>query len=252
MATMALLSLLLSAQAVAPHAPCAALSQYAVTVAADATPAERFAAAELVAMLQKVACPPPVAGLPAVGVRTCRGPQLEDAAAARGKAQLAVGHGAAMLAGLQGSALEALAGNESYLLRSIVRKSGAPSVAISGHEGATRGTFYATTRLLEELGVVFLATDETTLPTACPATSWSAALNISHTPTFEYRDCDASPNRNLTFDLRQHYNGQSALAGALQANDTVHGGYVQYAGGFVHTSYSILGGAPPAGKKLVF
>jgi hypothetical protein len=158
-----------------------------------------------------------------------------------------VGHGAATQAGLPPSALPFLAGNESFLVRSLPTKSGGaqpPTVVVSGGPAATRGTYYATTRLLEELGMVFLATDETVIP-PCPHASWSAGLNISVSPLFEFRDCDASPNLNLNFNLRQHYNGESAL-GILPRNDTQHGGYVQYAGGMVHTSYSILGGAPHA------
>lgn len=68
-------------------------------------------------------------------------------------------------------------------------------------------------------------------------------IDATFTPTFEYRDGDEASMTNLSYALRQHYNGQSALA--LPHNDTEHGGYVHYAGGFVHTSYSILGGGKP-------
>ena len=228
-----------SVEAHASVPPCDALQSYVVSVARDATPPERWAAAELTSMLRQVVCPPPA-------TESCRGPALVEASAAHGKAQLAVGHQASTMAGLPESAVKALTGNnESFLIRSL-HSSSPPSVAITGGEAATRGTIYATTRLLEELGFVFLATDETIVP-RCPAHSaWSSSLNVTVTPMFEYRDCDASPNANLTFDIRQHYNGASALASALLPNDTEHGGYVQYAGGFVHTSYSILGGGPHA------
>jgi hypothetical protein len=228
-----------SAPQASTHAPpCDALQSYVVSVARDATPPERWAASELAAMLRQVVCPPPAAG-------SCRGPSLVDASTAGAKAQLAVGHQASTMAGLPESALKTLTGNESFLIRSL-QSSSPPSVAITGGATATRGTIYATTRLLEELGFVFLATDETVVPRCPTRSAWTSSLNITVTPTFEYRDCDASPNKNLTFDIRQHYNGASALAGTLLSNDTEHGGYVQYAGGFVHTSYSILGGGPHA------
>ena len=239
-AAVALLLLLLTSAPEAPSPPCASLSRYVVSVAPDAK--ERWAAIELVDLLQRVACPTPAAA-------SCRGPPLVDASGVHpDQPQIAVGCGAAVLAGLPVAGLTALTSNESFLVRSLPKTNGStlPSVVVTGGRSASRGTIYATTRLLEELGVVFLATDETVLP-PCPHPSWSAALNVSRgTPAFEYRDCDASPNRNLTYNLRQHYNGQSALAGALEANDTAHGGYVQYAGGFVHTSYSILGGSVKA------
>lgn len=228
----------LHASAEMSDAPCDALQPYVVSVAHDATPPERWAASELISMLQRVACPPPAKA-------SCQGPPLVSASSAHAKAQLAIGHTASKMAGLPESAVKALKGNESFLIRSL-RSSSPPSVAITGGEAANRGTIYGTTRLLEELGFVFLAADETVVP-RCPShKGWSSNLNITATPTFEYRDCDASPNKNLTFDIRQHYNGASALAGRLFPNDTEHGGYVQYAGGFVHTSYSILGGAPHA------
>ncbi len=218
-------------------APCDTLQTYVVSVAEDATPQERWAAAELTSMLHQVVCPPPAAA-------SCRGPPLVEASGAHGKVQLAVGHQASMMAGLPESALDTLVGNESFLIRSL-HGTTPPSVAMTGRADASRGTIYATTRVLEELGFVFLATDETFVP-RCPHSAWGSSLNITFSPMFEYRDCDASPNKNLTFDIRQHYNGASALAGAILPNDTEHGGYVQYAGGFVHTSYSILGGEPHA------
>ena len=224
---------------------CPPLRRYVVTVAsgAAATPPERWAAAELVAELRKLD----------PGVR------LATASAARGRPQIAVGHGAALLAGMPAPTLAALVNNESFVIRSLPTRAvnngtaplPPPSVAVAGGPAATRGTIYATTRLLEEMGWVFLAADETIIP-PCPVAGWSTGLNLTvGVPVFEYRDCDASPNNNLTYDLRQHYNGQSAIGPGLSkagllANDTAHGGFVGYAGGFVHTSYSILGGAPRA------
>ena len=70
--------------------PCTALSEYVVSVASDATSPEIWAATELVAMLQRVACPPPAAA-------SCRGPLLVNASGMLlGQPQIAVGYGAAV------------------------------------------------------------------------------------------------------------------------------------------------------------
>ena len=226
-----------SSGAALPAAPCSVLRPYVVAVADNATDAERWAATELVQMLQQLVCPS--------GSSACNGPPLVNVTPSlqhsSGRPQIAVGPGAASLAGVPMAALQALPSNESFIIQTLGASSGAAvSVAISGRPVGTRGTYYGTTRFLEELGVVFLAADETVLP---PCPPMLPVLNISFTPIFEYRDGDEpSLEFNLTYPLRQHYNGQSVFGSQLPRNDTQHGGYVHYAGGFVHTSYSILGG----------
>ena len=76
-----------------------ALQKYVVTLADDASPSERWAATELLPILQQLACPAPATA------PTCLGPALATAAAARGKPQFAVGHGAAVLLGLPAAVL---------------------------------------------------------------------------------------------------------------------------------------------------
>ena len=65
------------------------------------------------------------------------------------------------------------------------------------------GTIYATTRLLEELGVIFFAHDETYIPPTCPASL--PPLNItSGEPAFENRDGDSMQDESKQlFDIRQ-------------------------------------------------
>ena len=116
---------------------CSALAGYVVSVAASATPQECWAASELVDVLQQLACP-------AGSAASCHGPLLVKGELKRGTLQIAVGHSAAMGAGLPAAELAALPSNESYIVRTLPGSHAgmASSVAVSGRQGATRGTFY--------------------------------------------------------------------------------------------------------------
>eukprot|EP01045_Picozoa_sp_COSAG04_P002063 COSAG04_NODE_72_length_29124_cov_43.127265_21_plen_170_part_00 len=138
--------------------------------------------------------------------------------------------GAAKALGLPASALGGL-GNESFVISS--NATGLPkdgrSFAISGGPGSTRGTMYAVNRFLRELGVRFIAYDETVLPAQLPDPIPPLDLRIA--PSYEYRDnCEWPAVTHEVWAGRAGYNGPTAHGS--------EGGRVQYATppGFVHTS----------------
>ena len=93
--------------------------------------------------------------------------------------QLAVGYGAARLLGVPAATLTGL-GREGYVLQPV-----GASLALSGGEGAPRGTLYALNEFLEAVGVQFLTADATLLPKKLP--SALPALRPRYIPTLEYR-----------------------------------------------------------------
>ena len=186
-----------------------------ISLAADATATERYAASELHEQLAK-ACP---------GVNFTIGKPLPLTA------QIVVGPGAAAALGV--SLPSNLEGNESYVIDTTGEMVQA-SVVLAGGIGSARGTLYAAYQLLELLGWRFYAADETRVPALCPATSLVPPhKNVDHLP-FEYRDNNQwAPAHNLTFAVRSGYNGHAPAD---------RGDAVAYATppGFVHTSYALL------------
>ena len=114
--------------------------------------------------------------------------------AAKGKPQFAVGVAATAALGLPAPdvALSVL-GPDGYVLtsnRTASLRALAPSVALSGAPNST-GTVYAAQKLLELLGVRFLAWDETLLPSPplLPASlQLTSPVDLTFKPAFEYRD----------------------------------------------------------------
>jgi hypothetical protein len=186
-----------------------------ISLAADATATEIYAASELHEQLAK-ACP---------GVNFTIGKPLPLTA------QIVVGPGAAAALGV--SLPSNLEGNESYVIDTTGEMVQA-SVVLAGGIGSARGTLYAIYQLLELLGWRFYAADETRVPALCPATSLVPPhKNVAHLP-FEYRDNNQwAPAHNLTFAVRSGYNGHAPAD---------RGDAVAYATppGFVHTSYALL------------
>ena len=184
------------AAALAPSsasAPTSAPSCFSISLAADASSIEQYAASELATWLGNVTGHRPTTSLPASAA----------------KPTLAVGVGAAKALGLPASALEGL-GNESFVLSS--NASGLPkdgrSFALSGGPGSTRGTMYAVNRFLRELGVRFIAYDETVLPSQLPDPI--PPLDLKVELAYEYRDNCEWPARHPPWASRVEYNGPSA------------------------------------------
>ena len=211
----------------------------AITCAANASAPERAAANELVRALRSIIGPgaavPPVTN---ATLATAKTPQL------------AVGYGAARLLGVPAASLAGL-GREGYILQSAA--AGA-SLALSGGQGAPRGTLYAVNEFLEGIGVQFLTADATLLPAQLPPAL--PALRQSYTPTFEYRQTfgfQFLTSQDFNVHLRTnraHFNNPVPML------DAKHGGsYPIFAAppGSAHTSYSLLpggahlgiGGPPP-------
>ena len=172
----------------------AAPTSFSISLAADASPIEQYAAGELADWLGNITGSRPTTAAPGAGA---------------GKPTLAVGVGAAKALGLSASALEGL-GNESFVLSS--NASGLPkdgrSFALSGGPGSTRGTMYAVNRFLRELGVRFIAHDETVLPAQLPDPI--PPLDLKVELAYEYRDNCEWPARHPPWASRVGYNGPSA------------------------------------------
>jgi hypothetical protein len=224
-----------------------------VAVAADATQAEREAAAELAALAGKL----------------CGGTPLTvtTPAAAKAKAQLAVGVGAATAIGLAPGDLSfAVLGTEGFVASSN-RTAGllsSGSYALSGAPNSTSGTLYACYHLLRAFGVRFLAWDHTLLPATLP--SPLPVLDRTFVPTFEYRDIDgwaslSHPQQAKYFHMNGAAQASSSLSSSLAApaltspgaTDRAFGAAREgspYASppGFVHTSYALFAGDTD-GKK---
>lgn len=175
--------------------------------------------------------------------------------AAKGKAQLAVGVGAATALGIPTADLSyEVLGPEGFVASSnrSAALRGSNSYALSGTANSTSGTLYACYYLLRELGVRFLAWDETLLPESL--LDPLPTVDRTFVPPFEYRDVDgwaalSSPQQKKYF----HMNGAAqAKAHAQSVADRamgpdlsdVAGNGSPYASppGFVHTSYRLFDG----------
>jgi hypothetical protein len=200
-----------------------------IQVASTASANELFAARELRAYLGNMSSSP---------VRLVVG----DATAVRGGAVIAVGYDAAVSLGVAASALEGLK-NDSYVISS--RKPGIPtgSFVITGGRASQRGTGFAIYDFLRDLGCSFLAFDYT-MKEECPISPASLpSIDRTYHPLYEYRDNNEwAAAEHPAWAGKLGYNGPSAH-GKTQSVDSV-----AYAGGFVHTSYLLLGGAKPAGR----
>ena len=210
-----------------------------VSCAANATAPERAAAEEMVGYLRSI-----------LGHAATVPPVLNATRDTAKTPQLAVGYGAARLLGVPAASLAGL-GREGYILQSAA--AGA-SLALSGGQGAPRGTLYAVNEFLEGIGVQFLTADATLLPAQLPPAL--PALRQSYTPTFEYRQTfgfQFLTSQDFNVHLRTnraHFNNPVPML------DAKHGGsYPIFAAppGSAHTSYSLLpggahlgiGGPPP-------
>jgi hypothetical protein len=201
-----------------------------VQISSTASPNELFAAQELRAYLGNMSSSP-------VRLITVGG---DNAAAA--SAVIAVGYDAAVALGVSASALTGLK-NDSYVISS--QKPGIPkgSYVITGGKASQRGTGFAVYDFLRELGCSFLAFDYT-MEEECPSPPASLpTIDRTYRPLYEYRDNNEWAAANHpAWAGKLGYNGPNAH-GATQSVDSV-----AYAGGFVHTSYLLLGGAKPTGR----
>jgi hypothetical protein len=146
-----------------------------IALAADATAIEQLAAKELARLLPLV-----VASINA----TSPPPTVVTPALAAGKVQIAVGHGAALAAGVVAARLDAL-DNDSFVLSTRNLSAAPGSLALSGRERSSRGCLYAVYELFRWLGVKFLAEDAIVPPPSRLAAL--PALDLAYQPSFEYR-----------------------------------------------------------------
>lgn len=173
---------------------------------------------------------------------------IKDPSAAKGQPQLAVGYEAATMLGVNPSVLAPL-GLEGYVVLAGTGGGGVPqgSVALTGSAKAPRGALYAVNQFLEALGVRFVSEDSTFLPSQSSVPLPS--INISSIPPLEYREVYGW-QQQFDQNWSMHRRINHMLSGAVL--DPAHGGQVVYATppGFVHTSYTIVGGnlntPPPA------
>ena len=210
-----------------------------LSVAADASVAERFAADELQALLRR-ACPGN-ASEPSYEIGRPR---------ARQPHQIAIGPGAAMALGVPHSALHGLRDERYYAARLTSTPN---TIALAGGVGSARGTLYAVHRTLESAGFRFLASDETIVPDCAQLRiTLPAEGAIYGGPAFSYRDnnqwaiterVDATRSSSTEVNgsaslwaMRVGYNGRHAIQPARR------GGYIRFAEppGFAHTSYRLL------------
>ena len=172
----------------------------------------------------------------------------------------AVGWGAAMAVGAMGwngtapSSADpfALLGNDSFSILSVTCQQPQPhgcnlpvphasvagSIAVSGCRGCVRGTLYGVYELLRRVGVKFLAPDETLYPPT-PLRDLPV-LNLTFTPSFEYRDILGWPVMNSKpFAAQMGLNGPSVWD---VPDPSFELSAVRYASppGFVHTALRLL------------
>lgn len=159
---------------------------YTITVAANASSEERYAAAQLQHWLQR-------------GCSCVIDIQADtNSSALATPHQLAVGSGAAQSSGLLPDGVNELAslGLEGFVLLSDIQSF---SVAITGAPGAPRGTIYGVYEYLERLGFGFWASDATTVP---------AHVHQLYIPGLKERQLPALSdwrhNNNANLELQQH------------------------------------------------
>ena len=213
-----------------------------VACAANASASERHAAAELAHYLEAITAKPVLA--------------INATRSTANTPQLAVGYEAARLLGVSASALTSL-GREGYVLH----PSGA-SLALSGGEGAPRGTLYAVNEFLEALGVQFLAIDVTTLPPKLPTQlpvlrpHFVPPLQYRQTYSFQFRGTPLGVRLSADLNLHMRTNKANLNWGGPAASsilDAAHGGtFPTYASppGYAHTSYALLPGSYVGGEPV--
>jgi hypothetical protein len=219
-----MLLLALTAAATATHG---AITFPPVHVASTATPNELFAAGELRDYLGNWSSAPVA---------------LVVGEAAGGGPAIAVGYDAATSLGVSASALSGLK-NDSYVISSAMAGVPKGSYVVSGGKNSQRGTGFAVYDFLRVLGCEFLAYDYT-MAEECPHPPASLpSIDRTYHPLYEYRDNNEwAAADHSKWAAKLGYNGPSAH-GETGSVDSV-----AYAGGFVHTSYALLGGSAPAGS----
>jgi hypothetical protein len=165
----------------------------AIGVAADATAAERNAAAELAAYLKKV-----------TGAEFA----ILEPAAAAGRPVIAVGPGAAKA--VVPDLDLAKAGPTGLGEDGIVLKTVPPNLILTGAEGAKRGTLYAAYEFLErECGVRWWTPEAELVPSRPTLTV--AACATRYVPPFAYREVGRTTPAPFRFDVRLRQNGAFAV-----------------------------------------
>jgi hypothetical protein len=166
-----------------------------IVVAADATEAERWAAANLAGLLM----------LPA--------PESSEASGTTaGTGQIAVGHGAATALGVRPATLASL-GDDSYLISSTALGVPPGSVAIASSAHSARGTVYGVFAFLRALGFEFFAENATRVPNPWPTKL--PAIHSIYTPSMESRNLVmASPGIGSNYDRKITPGNCSAMAKA--------------------------------------
>ena len=160
------------------HTTAAAAAPIPLTVAcaANASAPERYAAEELARYLRSIIATTTPGGATVALVNATR--------ATAAKPHLAVGYGASRLLGASATSFVGL-GQEGYVLLPF-----GDSLALSGGNGAPRGTLYSVNEFLESLGVHFVAPKNhaagvTLLPKELPPSL--PALRPRYVPKLEYR-----------------------------------------------------------------
>ena len=177
---------------------------------AGATEAERHAAEELAATLEKI-----------TGARF----EVRDSLPPGGQRAILVGPGSAAASAFPEVPLGAFGADE------IVLRAKGPYLLIAG--GRPRGTRYAVSRFLQRhCGVRWWAPWAADIPRRARL-EIPADLNVREKPAFEYREPFWFPAFDGDWAARHFYNGQSARL-ARQ-----HGGKITYKG-FVHTFYPLV------------
>lgn len=186
------------------------VSRAAIVVAADATEAERHAAAELAKFLKAV-----------TGSDLAASDKAEPA-----RGRLLVGPGAAKLAD-PGFTAEGL-GEEGLVIRTVGH-----DIVLAG--GRPRGTLYAVYTFLEdEVGCHWWTSRVSTIPKR--PTLQVGPLNVRYVPRLEYRESFWFDALDGDWAVRNKCNGHSDRL------DAARGGKHTYEG-FVHTFYQLV---PPA------
>ena len=217
------------------------LKDYQVVLAADASPGEQFAAAELAGLLGNMS--------------NGHEPLKVVSAPSSGKAALFVGVTASVAAGLDHSTLADL-GEEGFVVSAQGLGSG--SLALSGGpSNAARGAMFAVYQLLEMMGYRQIAWDETMLPAGAPHAPISLPpadafpVRMLGAPSgFMWREIDDWPVYNSAqLGRRLRLNGGSGYFDCVyNVPDTCPGGFdsqfdlLKWADppGMCHTAYPLV------------